>query len=82
MGFTELRDDDKGPKFGGAGIGQGFGGAALSLSSLSRSVRSQMAQDYGITNMWLTFEYRALFALSDKFDFSGDIFSAGFSVEY
>ena len=82
MSFAELRDDDKGPKFGGAGIAQGFAGAAVSISSISREVRLQMAQDYGINNVWFAVEYRLFAALSDKFDFSGDVISAGFNVEY
>ncbi len=81
IGFIEMRDDKKGPKFGGAGIAQAFGGGALSLNSLAPNGLGVLDEEYGVNQMWLTAEYRQIFKLS-KFDFSGEIINVGFLVEY
>lgn len=82
FGFTEFRDDDKPPKFGGA-LGAFYAaGAALNLTYFDNISRIQLDREYGINAMYLTAEYRGVVALSSKFDFSGDMINAGFLMEY
>ncbi|NJL24065.1 MAG: hypothetical protein HC902_02025 [Calothrix sp. SM1_5_4] len=80
--FSELRDDDKPPKFGGAPAGYYAGGLALNLSYFDKLARIQLDREYGINAVYLTVEYRGVVALSEKFDFSSDLYNAGFLMEF
>lgn len=81
-GFTELRDDDKGTKFGGALAAYFAGGMAINLTYFDTFSMLQMDREYGINAVYLTLEYRNMVALSDKYDFSGDLLNAGFLMEF
>lgn len=80
--FAELRDDNKKPKFGGAGAAYAAFGAALNLTYFDKFAAIQLDREYGINRVYLTAEYRPIFALSDRYDFSGNMIDAGFLMEY
>lgn len=80
--FSELRDDDKPPKFGGSFGAYYAAGAALNLTYFDNLSRIQLDREYGINAVYLTAEYRGVVALSSRFDFSGDMINAGFMMEY
>lgn len=80
--FTEMRDDNDGPKFGGALMAPLFAGGALSLNALSPKTGHTLDRDYGINQALLALEFRQIIGLSDKFDFTGNIINAGLMIEY
>jgi hypothetical protein len=82
FGFAELRDDDKAPKWGGSAGAYYAGGAALNLTYFDALSRIQLDREYGINAVYLTVEYRGIVALSNRYDFSGDLFNAGVLMEY
>ena len=82
MGFTELRDDNAGPKFGGALIAPLFGGGALSINAIAPKTARALDREYGINTALFAVEYRQLIGLSDKYDFTGEIINAGLMLEY
>ncbi len=81
FGFTEFRDDDKPPKFGGALGAYYAGGLAFNLTYFDAISRIQLDHEYGINAVYLTAEYRGLIGLSN-FDFSSDWINAGFLMEF
>jgi hypothetical protein len=85
MAFAEFRDDDQNPGIGAAlGLApaaHGSGGVSIPLGRSSRSFLD-LDREYGINSLQFTIEYRAYIALSDKYDFSGNVVSAGLTAEY
>ncbi len=79
--FSELRDDDKGPKFGGALGAYAAAGFAFNLTYFDYLTRIQLDREYGINACYLTLEYRHVFSFS-KFDFESDFINGGFLMEY
>lgn len=80
--FGEFRDDDKAPKFGGALAAYYAAGVGFNLTYFDAMSRIQLDREYGINRVYLTVEYRGIVALSDKFDFSSDMFNGGFLMEF
>lgn len=80
--FAEIRDDSKGPKFGGSLAAHFSGGLAFSLNFLDMDSLSELDREYGINTVWLVVEGRTYKALSDKFDFSGEFINAGVMAEF
>ncbi|MCB9027200.1 MAG: hypothetical protein H6625_12835 [Bdellovibrionaceae bacterium] len=80
--FAELRDDNAGPKFGGALMSPLFAGGAISINALAPQAARALDRDYGINKTLLAFEYRQILGLSEKFDFTGEIINAGLMIEY
>lgn len=80
--FTELRDDDKGPKFGGALGAYGAGGVGINLTYFDYMTRTQLDREYGINACYLTVEYRRFQAITTRYDFSSDYLNGGFLMEY
>jgi len=81
MGFSEIRDDNAGPKFGGALIAPIFGGLALSINDLAPTMGKTLDREYGINTALFAMEYRQILGLS-TFDFTGEIINAGLMLEY
>lgn len=79
--FSEIRDDDKGPKFGGAFGAYAAGGIALSLNFLEPSSMFDLDREYGINSVYLAAEYRYIVGLS-TYDFTSDMINAGLLVEF
>lgn len=79
--FTEFRDDDKGPKFGGAPVTVAAGGVNILLDWLDRKSIRQLDNDYGINHVWLTAEYRAILGFGD-FNFTSRVINAGFLMDF
>lgn len=83
--FAEYRDDDQNPSMGAAygaapAVHYSVGGS-ISLGKDARSFLD-LDREYGINAIFLTVEYRQYFALSDKYDFSGDAISGGVTAEF
>jgi hypothetical protein len=82
FGFTEFRDDNRPPKFGGAPAAYFGGGLAIDLTYFDYMSRIQLDREYGINAVYLNIEYRGIVALSNKYDFSADLFNGGFTMEF
>ncbi len=82
MGFSEIRDDFAGPKFGATAIAPVFVGGALSVNALAPETGRTLDREYGINRTLIAVELRQFLAVTNKFDFSGDIINAGLMIEY
>lgn len=81
FGFSEIRDDHKPPKWGGALGGYYAGGLGINLTYFDKFARAQLDREYGINTVYLTLEYRGIVS-TPKYDLSGDFFNAGLLLEY
>jgi hypothetical protein len=79
--FTEVRDDGKKPRFGGAPATYVAGGAAFDLTVFDYFSRAQLYREYGVTSIYLTAEYRQIIGLG-RYDFTGGYANGGFLMEY
>jgi hypothetical protein len=80
--FAEIRDDQKGPRFGGAAVTVAAGGLNLLLDYFDRAAIRQLDAYYGINHVWLTAEARAIVGLNGNFDFTSIVFSSGVVLEF
>ncbi len=80
--FAETRDDAKKFNYGATPLFHVAGGAAFLLDWFNRSSMVALDKDYGINHLYLTAEYRLVERISGQFDFSNQIVSGGFMVEY
>ncbi len=78
----EIRDDNKAPKFVGTPAAYGGGGILFNLTAWDKDIAFTMDREYGISNMWIAFEYRTVQSLNKDLDVSSDIFNVGISVDY
>lgn len=81
IGFSELRDDSQGPRFGGGAAGHASGGLSINLNFLDERTILELDKDYGINTLFLTAEFRTMIGFTE-FDFSGNIINVGFLMEY
>lgn len=82
LALIEYRDDGEETNFGGAPHFHFALGGSFLLNALSRDIGLTVDKEYGINAMWLTAEYRRLELITGDFDFSDDVFSAGFMFEF
>ena len=80
--FAELRDDHKGPKFGGSLAGHIAAGGSISLGFLDRSSSFTLDSEYGINSMWFTGEIRSIFRVAGSFDFSDHFVNFGLAIAF
>lgn len=82
FGFSEFRDDNKGPKFGGA-LGAYFAaGGALNLTYFDPRSRIRLDREYGINAVYLTAEFRQIISITKRYDFTSNLVNGGFLMEY
>lgn len=81
-GLAEIRNDGKSPDFAGAPAAGGGGGLLLSISRLDAANAFALSQEYGIADMWLVLEARAMQGLSEDTDFTNQTVSAGIAVDF
>ena len=82
IAFFESRDDERFPKFGSAPATHVAVGASFNLGFLGADSTIELDREYGINSIWLTGEYRTLFGLSNRLDFTFDIINFGFLFEF
>ena len=78
----ETRDDDKAPKILGSPGVYGAGGVMFNITALSSDTAFTMNSEYGISNMWLTTEFRYIKSLNADLDFTSGVFNVGIAVDY
>ena len=81
-GLAERRDDGKQPKFAGAAAVGGGGGFHFSISRIDPAGAFTLDREYGIADMWLTLEARAMQGLKPDMDFTSQMISAGITVDF
>jgi hypothetical protein len=79
---VEFRDDSKSPNAVGTGGAYGAGGMLLNISALDRETAFVFSSEYGISNLWVSLEYRLIQTLNKDLDFSSNLVSAGIAVDY
>ena len=80
--FVEIRDDEKGPKFGGSAVSVAAGGVNFLMDWLDPKAVRQLDNEYGINHVWLTLEYRLIVGLNPKYDFSSNSINAGVLMDF
>ncbi len=81
-GLAEIRDDGQDNRFVGSPGAYGAGGAMLNISALDKETGFIFDREYGISNLWLTLEFRAVQSISDSLDMSSNTLSAGVTVDF
>lgn len=83
--FAERRDDNQNPPLGAfygfAPAAHATGGLAIPLGTGARSFLD-LDREYGINAMYFTASFRYYFALSENYDFTGEVISGGITVDY
>lgn len=81
-GMAEVRDDGAEPSFAGGAAAGGGGGLMFSISRLDSESAFTLSQEYGIADMWLILEARAMKGLDQETDFTSQLISAGIAVDF
>ena len=78
----EFRDDGHSPNAVGTAGAYGAGGVMLNVSAVDRETAFILTSEYGISNLWVSLEYRIIQTFNPDLDFSSDVLSAGIAVDY
>ncbi|QLY25891.1 hypothetical protein [Bdellovibrio sp. KM01] len=79
---VEYRDDGKNTNMVGTPAGFGGGGLLINVGAMDRETAFTLRSEYGVTNLWVTLDYRYLKSVSEDVDFSSNVITAGVSVDY
>ena len=80
--LAEKREDKATPKLiGGLGF-YASGGVLFNLSAFDRDAGFQLDSEYGISNMWVSLEFRVIEVQSSAFSFSNKYLNAGLSFDF
>lgn len=80
--LAELRDDGQKSTYIGAPAVYGSAGAMINVTSWSRETAFTLDSEYGISNLWITGEYRRTQTFSENLDLSSNTMNFGISVDY
>lgn len=79
---AEIRDDGKSPNAVGTPGAYGSGGILFNISAVNRETAFTLRSEYGITNLWVSLDYRYLKTFNEDLDFSSSIVGGGIVVDY
>lgn len=80
--LAEKREDKATPKvIGGLGF-YAAGGVLFNLLAFDRDAGFQLESEYGISNMWISLEFRVIEVHSSAFAFSNKYLNAGLSFDF
>lgn len=82
FGIAETRDDGKANRYAGAPAGFVGGGGLINITRWSPRSAFNLSKEYGISDLWVTIEYRGYQGLRSDIDFSSNMLSGGISVDY
>lgn len=82
LALFEKRDDEAAPNKAFGGGFYGAGGALFNVSSLDPDSSFQLDNEYGISNLWLTLEFRLVEVSASAFSFSNAYVNAGVSFDF
>jgi hypothetical protein len=80
--LLEKREDKAQPQYTGAPGFYAVGGALLNLSVIDSDSGFSLDSEYGISNLWISLEYKIIEVNSDSFDFSNQYVNAGLSFDF
>lgn len=80
--MAEIRDDGRRNSYVGTPAGYASGGLLINLTAWSRELQFRMDREYGINNLWLVAEIKAVQASSEDLDITSQSANFGFSVDY
>lgn len=82
MGLVELRSDEQGTNFAGT-FGAALGGGVLvSVSRWAPTSAFQLRSEYGINDLWINIEGRAVVGLDENLDITQNLFSLGATFDF
>ncbi len=80
--LLEKREDKAMPKaIGGLGF-YATGGVLLNIGALDRDTGFQLESEYGISNMWVSLEFKVIEVSNSAFGFSNKYLNAGLSFDF
>ncbi|MFZ4404805.1 MAG: hypothetical protein ACOYOK_11945 [Pseudobdellovibrionaceae bacterium] len=81
-GLLEVRNDNK--KYDAVGTAAAFGGGGLqfNITAVDREMAFNLQNEYGITNLWFSAEYRYVQSFSQDVDVSANIITGGISMDF
>ncbi|MBY0554585.1 hypothetical protein K2P97_08655 [bacterium] len=80
--LIEKREDVSSPKFAGGFGFYGSGGVMMNLGAFDRETSYSLDSEYGISNMWLSLEFKVVEVNNDSFTFSNKYLNAGLSFDF
>ena len=80
FGFVETRSDGDKTKFGGAPVLVAAGGLLVSMSKFMQG--TSLSTEYGVTQMWLDFQFKQILGLDSRKDFTSNMITGGFAVGF
>ena len=82
VGLVEKREDKNQPHFAGAPGFYGAAGILVNLSLLDDESGLALENEYGITNLWLSLEFKAVEVNGESFAFNNRYVSAGLAFDF
>lgn len=82
VGVIEFRDDGKTPSAVGTPGAYGGAGMMFNISAINRDTAFTLRSEYGISNLWVSVDYRYMNTFSEDVDFTSNIIGAGIIVDY
>lgn len=80
--LIEKREDKSSPQFTGAPGFYGAGGVLFNISQLDEEGGYALDSEYGISNLWLSLEFKVIEVNSDAFTFSNQYANLGISFDF
>jgi hypothetical protein len=80
-GVMELRDDGKTNAVGSPGV-YAAGGMLFNVTAFDHTTSFTLSNEYGISNLWVSAEYRQIQTFREDVDFSSGVISLGVTVDY
>lgn len=82
VAVAEFRDDGKSPSGVGTPGAYGAGGLLFNITAMNREAAFTIRSEYGISNLWVSLDYRYLKTFNEDLDFSSSIIGAGITADY
>ncbi len=80
--FTEFRDDNLAPKFGGAGVGVALAGLNIMVDGIEAAASRELEDAYGISHVAFNIEFTQFVGLNSNYDFTSSVVNFGFNLEF
>ncbi len=80
--FSEIRDDNRTPKFAGAAVGVGVGGINIMVDGLDANSARQLEANYGVNHASVSLEFTQILGVHPQYNFTGSVLNAGFNLEF
>jgi hypothetical protein len=81
-GMAEIRDDNKRSSFSGSPAAMGAAGVLFNIASWDKSLQFTLDREYGISDIWLDFQFRGIYSGNPDIDFTGGLAHFGIAADY